>query len=198
MKTEAGTAVAKNTPTEDVKVALQKKQCEQYILRWKKGYCWVVIFIDEDLGMISVQSDYGDYGYRWGSPGMPFKEFLISINNDYLMGKFHMGQRMHFEKEETIKSIQRDIIKARRENGDIEASEARECWKELEYVEDIGDSQDAFFERFFNDCRGVMEKIYGNDYTSIPCHTVYPYQLQGFVKEIWPEFIKILKQETGK
>lgn len=50
---------------------------------------WYVAFIDE-MGFVSIQSDWGDYAYGWHSrgEGVGILEFLLDCDNSYLLSKF--------------------------------------------------------------------------------------------------------------
>jgi hypothetical protein len=54
---------------------------------------WFVAFMDE-LGFVCIQSDYGDYAYRWGSrgEGVGIRQFLLSCDTEYLLRKFSPNQ----------------------------------------------------------------------------------------------------------
>jgi hypothetical protein len=56
------------------------------------------IFCFNNVGDLFVNSDWGFYGFAWRSFGNNFKEFLASINPDYMVGKFeynyqHVAQK---------------------------------------------------------------------------------------------------------
>ncbi|GGH28428.1 hypothetical protein FAZ19_19825 [Sphingobacterium alkalisoli] len=51
-------------------------------------------------GILFVDSDWGFYGHRWPNPGIPMKDFLISINEEYFINKLEIN---HFN--ETGKKI---------------------------------------------------------------------------------------------
>ncbi len=52
---------------------------------------WAVIFLNSGTGILSIVSDYGNYGYRWSDPGCEFKQFLTEIDDDYLVNKLSSG-----------------------------------------------------------------------------------------------------------
>jgi hypothetical protein len=92
-------------------VRVKKSLVQKFLLKKNdkiEGSWWAVFYVDS--GLLSIQSDYGDYSYRWSSYGESFKDFLLSIDGHYLMTKLSGGSR-EFMFDETIKRIKKDIIK---------------------------------------------------------------------------------------
>lgn len=163
-----------------------KTVVEQFYL--KKEPWWAAIFIDSDKLMLSIQSDYGDYSYRWTSVGKSFKEFLLKIDDNYFMDKLS-GGKTEFDFDKTRKSIKLDIIRYRK-SSDIDEETAREAW------DDLNNFEAAFPNEFYSELpESIVEGIYNNEDPAIPCEFVTPYRLQAFVKEIWSEFKPILKKD---
>jgi hypothetical protein len=57
---------------------------------------WAIVFLDS-IGCFSTVSDWGNYGYRWDSPGSTggtdFRQWLIERGDDYLLSKLCPGRR---------------------------------------------------------------------------------------------------------
>jgi len=176
-------------------ITCEKSQVTRYLLRSRKpspDYWWAEICISED-GSLNVLSDYGNYAYAWRSIGQDtFKQFLISLHNDYLMGKIGQGLKKEFNNSRTMKLLYQEVLERRREK-DITEDEARECWDAINDVDDYKDDSEY--------CNSVMDKyspilkLYNEDYSAIPCEMDDNSQLTAFVEKVWPEFIRILKEE---
>jgi hypothetical protein len=169
----------------------EKSTTDRYTLRWKDRPWWAVFMVSED-GFLSVQSDFGDYSYRWPAPGQPFKEFLTDIDTHYLMGKF--GRREEFNLTETLIQIQRDILEYRQEES-ITAEDAREAWDAtMRLSNECDEDQSDFYHQLMRDTP-ILTIVYRGDYTSVPCVNEYPAMLRAFCANIWPAFIDTLKKE---
>ena len=91
---------------EEIKMTyrVEKATSEVYTIRFDDHRAWFIqATIMEDRGYLALSTSHGDWQYRWGSPGMPFKQFLTTLDNSYLMGK--LGCRNFFNDEETLKQI---------------------------------------------------------------------------------------------
>lgn len=107
---------------------------------------WWVAFMDE-LGFISIQSDWGDYSYRWSSrgEGVSMRQWIsTTMANDrsYVLGKFAKGQREFDEgatrmaigmaiEEASWKKRERALLK---QNG-LDDDEARREWYDTSDLE---------------------------------------------------------------
>src|SRR5436309_2433761 len=136
--------------------SVHKTVCERYVVRDGKSG-WAVIMLDERGGMVSIQSDYGNYGYRWPYHGTKsFKLFLTQIDNHYLVRKLtmDMANREEFDSDATLKRFEKRakevILEKRREQSfsfiaeddrnvpfgewrsgpSFEKKAARQCWDE--------------------------------------------------------------------
>lgn len=164
------------------------KTADRYDIKWKNG--WAVVFITED-GLFSAISDYGNYGYYWASPGMPFKEFVIGLEKDpgYMLSK--IGGKMKIDEGATVKNIREDVLKARK-SGSIDEESARKCMDEIDNHL-YGTSGEEFCRELEN-CEELI-KVYDGDLSSIPINHEYSGQAQGFVKEVMPRLAEILRKE---
>lgn len=61
------------------------------------NHSWGIFCFDE-LGNLFLNSDWGAFMYGWRSFGSNFREFLASINPDYVVGKFEINYREHSRK----------------------------------------------------------------------------------------------------
>jgi len=71
---------------------MERQSAESFYLRHEK-YSWALFCITEK-GDLFINSDWGTFGTAWRSFGADFKEFLISINTDYLIGNLEQNINM--------------------------------------------------------------------------------------------------------
>jgi hypothetical protein len=178
---------------------MEKTTSEVYTIRFDQRDWWLQATIIENRGYLALHTSHGDWQYRWSSPGMSFKQFLTTLNNDYLMGK--LGQRSYFNGDETKTQIKRDILNKRKE-GDysLKAFDAREFYNFLtKGCRQLDTSNKKIYYRNFDEGlgRNILEKIYEDDFTSIPCFMEYDPALHQFVENLWPAFVEELRKESS-
>lgn len=90
----------------------------QYRLRTPKG-AWLADVILRSDGFFASVSGFGNYAFRWGSPGMPFREFMARLgdrdDHSYVCSK--LGRQDWWDGTATLKAIREYICTARREGG---------------------------------------------------------------------------------
>jgi len=170
-------------------VACIKSNVDMYTLTSRSW--WGQITVSED-GCLTVISDYGNYGYAWRSFGKSFKKFLITLDGSYLYNKLGRDVPKVFNSKETSQEIRTYIIECRR-NKEISSEQAREFWDEVEEIEAMSDTHE--YCSFINHWSSSILKLYGEDPSSIPCVEDDNYQLTAFIEKIYPEFVKVLKEE---
>ncbi len=141
---------------------------------------WARIWITDD-GCISIMSDWGNYGYWFGSPGCEFRLFLTGCDDDYLGNKF-AGGKTEFDGEETVEAIRERILHLRR-HGRISKSWAHQEWVKLpkyfDTPEDFGSwMRDSSLEDMYEYARYVR-----------------PHAVRQFMKQVWPLLVAQLKAE---
>lgn len=141
---------------------------------------WARIWITDD-GCISIMSDWGNYGYWFGSPGCEFRAFLVGCDDDYLGNKF-AGGKTEFDGEGTVEAIRERILYLRRE-GRLSKDVARSEWLTLPTSFDTPED----FSCWVRD--SSLEDMY--EYS----HHVQPHAITQFIKRVWPLFIRQLKAE---
>jgi hypothetical protein len=157
----------------------------------ENGNGWYIAFMD-NYGSLSILSDYGNYGYRWGSFGAiekdGFLRFLTGCDDSYILGKLAQG-RSEYQDEPTLAAVKRKIIEYRRDRT-LSKEQAREEWDLLreEY-------ENLYTE--FDYSRWAMR--YGNELFNPEEFAVYekPQQAQAFVKNVWPRLIAAIKKDLG-
>lgn len=148
---------------------------------------WARIWVTDD-GCISILSDYGNFGYWFGSPGCEFRKFLTGCGPDYLMSKLKDGEE-EFDEPATRRAARDLVLGARREKA-IDKETARAEWESVLAV-DWGSEYDR--------CRWYFEetKLIGDYGAADVPHFRVPMRVQMFVKELWPLFIAQLQAELA-
>lgn len=102
----------------------------QYRLRGERGQ-WVADVVMRSDGYFSTVSDYGNYAYWWGSPGMEFRRFVAKLEgqNDYVCSKLSRRGDW-YDAAGTLKAIKQRILIYRRECSMTKADAAKE-WETL-------------------------------------------------------------------
>ena len=145
---------------------------------------WARIWITDD-GCISILSDYGDFGYWFGSPGCEFRRFLTGCGPDYLMSKFKSGEE-EFDQNATRRNARELVLRARREK-EIDRETARVEW---DAVCDVDWSDEYSRSRWYFEETKLVE--YGASEVLV---FRVPLMIQTFVEQLWPLFVEKLQAE---
>jgi len=171
------------------KFTIKKTTVECYKIRHESNSYWADITVDanESTGRIQIASDFGSWENYWGACGKSFKSFLISLNIDYVAGKF--GADKWFDEVATIKQFKREVLEYRKDDS-ITAEVARKIWNEIIDLEEVGSYENEFSMRLFNG-EEIM-RFY--DYCPHLIRDISPL-FRRFWNEIWPVFVEELKKE---
>jgi len=194
--------------------SMTKQVAEVYCFQFKEAGGWANYTICESTGEFSIQSDWGDYSYRWNRYGLgdkALKEFLASCDAHYIVDKFSYKKprefKAEFSLEATAKDIKSQILKERR-SRDISQNRAKALWEFVkDEIEGSSDCEDVhfFYDRLSQDVDPHGEfgeyhtysllEFLGDDYMChgpvyIPSHR-YVFCLQTLV----PFFLDFLKEE---
>lgn len=184
-------------------MSVTKATCERYTVR--NGYDAATICIYEWAprsdshgpiygGEILVNSSFGSYCNTWSHCGMPFKRFLAGLDFDYFMGKCLGLEAKEYDGDTTVRRVKEKILEDRRDGG-LGREGARELWDALDWHwQDIRDSEYGLRDAASNTELG---KVLGGEW--------YEYiskrptaQSKGFWRDIWPVFLKAIREETTK
>jgi hypothetical protein len=149
----------------------------------ERGFGWYVAFVDDETGVASVCSDFGDYAYRWSATGVDdLRRFLVSLDPGYLASKFGQGQR-ELQVERSVESLREAICYGRRHEG----------WKR-DACRDLFDAVEHC-----HDEHELVEVVRGSSLPDIYEHIVYdrPQQLRAFIKEVWPRIVAKMRAELA-
>ena len=106
-----------------MKVTREKPEILRFIYRQEQddphyGSClWAIFDLDPGRGLFNVQSDCGNYAYRWPERGMDFLKLLAgNMTDSYLLGKL-CGKPKEFNAEATVEAV-REYLKDAEYNED--------------------------------------------------------------------------------
>lgn len=151
-------------------------------------------------GEITIQSSFGTWGYVWTACGVPFKQFLMRAEFDYVFTKF-MGTKLErHDGDGTFRQVRRDIVEQRRQ-GSIDRAEAREVWDAVSWERERIESDATSCGYALMDVASqIGTKHPMHDSFADPCAwprvTKHDVQAVGFWRELWPAFVDALKAET--
>jgi hypothetical protein len=148
---------------------------------------WADISIDDYIvrGTIYIHSDYGDWNYYWGNPGINFKKFITTLNINYIATKFNEDKQ--FDIDKTFEILKKEII-------DFFPGESLSYRKQLlqaikDLMEETSNEQEYIYN--FNTNRILSELPI--DYPPI-CYKISTL-FETFWKDCWSVFIQELKKE---
>jgi len=155
-----------------------------YQVRVKNGLEWARIWITSD-GCISIVSDYGNFGYWFGSPACEFREFLVRCGDDYLQKKLSDG-RKEIDAQATEKCAKRLVLEARRARS-LDRQPSRDEWEALAQVEWCSE---------YSRCKWYFEETQLSGATEVLQYRT-PMNVQMFLKVLWPLFVEKLEAELA-
>ncbi|HEY3499640.1 MAG TPA: hypothetical protein VGK73_33345 [Polyangiaceae bacterium] len=141
---------------------------------------WGRFWLTSD-GCLSILSDFGNYGYWWGSPGCEFRRFLTRAGVEYIANKLAGGEE-DYDGRETVKLVKASILELRRA-GRYTREWARDEWDRIKLY-DLDESYDEWFRNTRIPDAHELSPVY-----------VTPFQLQAFMRKLWPVFVEALKNE---
>lgn len=148
-----------------------------------EGFGWYIAFLD-DAGCFSVQSDWGDYSYRWNMGGMPegknLVQFLAGCNDEhYILGK--IARRTWFDGKRTREELLA-LLDEMFSGGDITEVDYDEEWDNIERIKD-----EATFSDWMRDSELGLDEAWRY------VHMDYEPQAKAFMKEVWPRLVEQMK-----
>lgn len=154
-----------------------------YQVRPPGRFEWARIWLTDD-GCFSTVSDYGNYGYWWGSPGGEFRRFLTGCGPDYVLTKLTSGRQQKINGQKSVERIKEYILSHRRD-GDWDKERARDEWRLICGNSDLDD---------------IFNQVHWYEQTTIDCPYEYfvyegSQQAAAFVQELWPLFVEELRKE---
>lgn len=183
---------------------------------------WAIITIDENGGLLSIQSDYGDWSFAWPRHGREsFKHFLIEMgkDEDYFIKKVVRGER-EVDNERIRKHCKEMILDRRiprnrpglfklvtgRKSPErvyflstLSKEDAAACWEE---ADDLGPYEkiDFLYEDVLHQKEALRDILFDGDLQGISeiAFTQHPHLAHRFFREVYVQaFIPELKKELG-
>lgn len=93
-----------------MKVTREKPEILRFIYRQESsdphyGSClWAIFDLDPGRGMLNIQSDCGNYAYRWPERGNEFLRLMTGIDKGYLLEKL-CGKPKEVDEEATVERV---------------------------------------------------------------------------------------------
>lgn len=183
---------------------VKKSTCERYDLRTGRPSEWAIILLAEAGGILSIQSDYGDWNHHWPHHGRPsFKHLLIELDNsrDYLIGKLG-GHQTDFDFDESVKRLRRKI-------GELYKNKRRIHYRSRVEVFDLERAKDALAAVEDLDHTGSADdfarQVYDNSAivgleTDEYCEIIVKRDSRSllmFLERLWPLFVAELRREVA-
>lgn len=72
---------------------------------------WSVVLVDQEMGILAIVSDWGNFTYAWGPRGRvhaDIRQELLRFGDNYIQDKLADHQNMKFDAEQTIQITQSD------------------------------------------------------------------------------------------
>jgi hypothetical protein len=179
-----------------------------YLVRWgHSGWVHVTIFSD---GRLQIMSDYGNYAYWFGCPGMPMREFCISLDkdSDYLVRK--LAPKKEFDGPGTYENVKKHLDELvaeqkRRDDGDEEIPEGSylEMDKTAVFDGELAEELQLlkpFAPNFSDDVFEFKSWLDQTELDTAHEFAAYRHDQQAvhFCKEIWPLVCKEIRAELFK
>lgn len=162
-------------------IQITKSLIETYHLRGGQ-LGWADITLGSKSNSIDIKSDWGNYSTAFNSPGANFKKFLTDLGEDYLIGRFQPPK--HLDWPRTLKAIRKDIREL-----SLDKEDARECFEQLDGIKPT-----SVVDLYSKCWTGALAKhVYLDPY--LPVVMEVDGKWKGFMKYVWPEFVKELKRE---
>lgn len=167
----------------------------QYRLRGERGQ-WVADVIMRSDGYFSTVSDYGNYAYWWGSPGMEFRRFVAQLERqtDYVCSKLSRRSDW-YDASGTLKAIKQHILTYRRE-GSMTKSRAADEWATLRDVCGGGSLRDVH-EIGLYEFHQWYERTKIGDAAEFARYDYRP-EVRGFCERVMPLLAAAIREELAK
>lgn len=110
---------------------ISKQSVTKYKVRPEKASEWMEATLEswDGGGVLDIQSDYGNWGYRWCATGYKdFREFLCKIDRWYLFGKLSHADQYLFDEVATTKQLKKEVLEARKNDRSGDADIYREIF----------------------------------------------------------------------
>lgn len=150
-----------------------------------------------ECGEILIHSSFGSWANSWGHMGVPMDSFLAKVERGYCAEKFMGSNAYRFDGELSVKGLRERVLEWRRD-GTFEKDEARAVWDWISENDDrLESSPDLFVETMYDGQRYCELKRPAEHFFEEPwerIRTSLDHQFACFWRDLWPVFVKHLKQ----
>lgn len=170
---------------------ITKSIAETYTIRRENSSDWAIITLNEQLGSVDIQSDYGDYSHIWAARGpMSLKKFICEIDFHYAMKKW-IGRKSELQFKSTIINFKRQIIQYRKDCS-LKSDESRAMWDSIKDLEYCATADELYRQLEETELAEIWPDFYE--------YFVYDYPVQAYLfwVYLWLPFIDHIKQEIAK
>lgn len=167
-----------------------KSIAETYTINPKEG--WAIITLNEEVGTVDIQSNYGDYSHIWSvrGPLITLKQFISGIDFNYAMKKW-IGRKSELQYDATIVTFKRQILQYRKDES-LQKNEARSMWDSIKDIDYCYTSDEFYRQLEDTELVEIWPEFYELFYYD---HSVEAYLFWIY---IWLPFIDYIKQEIIK
>jgi hypothetical protein len=139
-----------------------------------RSFGWCLVTVNDGTGELNIQSDWGNWAYRWSIGGLgggdSLTMFLVKAEHDYVARKLlTLEKQYEWSQEASIAEVKREIIKARRDGtfkGEYGKAKARRLWGEIDELENAYSWED--FDRVLEDLFDDLVKyVHGDVYEAL-------------------------------
>jgi len=134
--------------------------------------------------------DYGDYSYYWGSMGSGYKEFLSSLDYDYMMNKItgYHGSAYELDVKESRVSLKREMLSYYRVLLEDDMDNKSSIREELEDIFRAIDNITDFNDELYYETRDIIVHFSNFFIDGVPgLKYIRNAQCEGF----WRQFKKL-------
>jgi hypothetical protein len=132
----------------------------------------------------TANTSFGVFGHYWSSMGQPFGEFIKGVDDYYLLGK--IGNQVTDDKL-IVAGVKR-LVREHRKAKSINAETAREAFDTI-----VSLASEYGGEILCHELYQASELSFIDDW-DVESRS-YDGQSMGFVKKLWPEFVKKYNQQ---
>ncbi len=190
-------------------MTIHVSSARQYRIRERRE--WATIVLSEwraaqpaaYCGEMLIHSSFGSWAYVWHACGVPFRQFLLECDFDYLMSKLMHSRFRVFDAVASSRELSRAVLRARRMT-DIDRTEARALWDALK---DFSMHRALSAHEFVNQACAIAQDMSERGLPRASRLMREPWeaitqqpspQAEGFWNTIWPVMCEQLRTECAQ
>lgn len=163
---------------------IKKTLLENYELRHNGEYASITLkYNNNNAGEIQISSSFGNWANYWPACGENFKDFLCSLDFDYLANKLRV------EKILDIDATYKNLINSVELNTYPNEEQRQILLDELKELFELTSDKSSLLHFFYDNT------ILVNFFETIDYHEMVSPQFRLFFDSLWKSFIEYLKNE---